>query len=103
MGRAPPMRHGFQHSKTRTRGSTCTGICITYRLHKKRNESVYDYAVLCSNCDMYIPRDSIIKIEGYKKFCCPCCKKNQLRGLYRTSNPPSPPKRLKSNQVGTNL
>ena len=85
----------------RTHGSFCTGICSTFDFHKKRGESVYKYAVLCTNCQCYIPRTKVIKIEGYKKFACPCCKKNWLKGLYKQNavvkhkNRPTPPPPLK--------
>ena len=65
------------------KSKACAGICRTFDFHKKRGESVYKYAVLCSNCQRYIPRTMIIKIEGYKKFACPCCRKNWLKGLYK--------------------
>ena len=64
-------------------GSFCTGICSTFDFHKKRGESVYKYAVLCSNRQSYIPRSEVIRIDGYKKFACPCCRKNWLKGLYK--------------------
>ena len=85
MGRATSGRKGFQYSETDhpSRSPTCSGICLNFRLYKKRTESIYDYAVLCSNCEMYIPRDSIIKVQGRSKYCCPCCKRTHLRGLYR--------------------
>ena len=64
-------------------GAYCVGKCLTYDLHKKRGESIYKYAVLCSHCNAYIPRGELVKKTGYKKYQCPCCKRNWLKGIYK--------------------
>ena len=78
LGRSPPSRAGT----FRRRGTFCVGLCKKFHFHKKRGESIYKYAVLCSNCEMYIPRHHLIKKEGYKKWACPCCQKNWIKGVY---------------------
>ena len=64
-------------------GIGCGGICLEYKIKKKMRESIYKYAVLCTNCNAYIPREFLLKIKGYKKLACPCCHRVWLKGVYK--------------------
>ena len=76
-------------------GSYCTGKCLKYDLTRKRGESIYKRAVRCTHCNSYIPRDSLIKVSEYKKWMCPCCHHNWLKGVYMIGCPP-PPQTIKT-------
>jgi len=74
---SPPGRAKSGH------GEYCGGICQKYTIHKKLHESIYKYAVLCSNCNSYIPRKELTPSLNGAKTQCPCCKKTWIKGLYK--------------------
>ena len=72
-------------------GSSCTGMCLKYDLTRKRGESIYKRAVRCTHCNSYIPRSELTREAVNKKYRCPCCHRNWLKGVYMLGCP-HPPK-----------
>lgn len=71
-------------------GASCIGKCLEYDLTRKRGESIYKRAVRCTHCNSYVPRKELTKEAPNKKYKCPCCNHNWLKGVYMIGCP-SPP------------